>query len=48
MYNTDAIVDAFASLTDYYQTASTTVNNTISVKGSLFVYKNYESCLQIQ
>ena len=46
--NTDAIVDAFASLTDYYQTASTTVNDTISVKGSLFVDKNYESCLQIQ
>jgi hypothetical protein len=46
--NTDAIADEFASLTDYYQTASTTVNDTISVKGSLFVYKNYESCLQIQ
>ena len=46
--NTDAIADAFASLTDYYQTASTTVNDTISVKGSLIIYKNYESCLQIQ
>ena len=37
--NTDAIADEFASLTEYYQTASTTVNDTISVKGSLFVYK---------
>ena len=51
--NADAIADAFASLADYYQTASTTVvehlsvNDTISVKGSLYVYINYESCLTI-
>ena len=51
--NTNIIADAFASLTDYYQTASTTVvehlavNDAISVKGSLYVYKNYESCLTI-
>ena len=51
--NTKVIADAFASLADYYQTASTTVvehlavSDTISVKGSLYVYKNYESCLTI-
>ena len=51
--NSKVIADAFASLTDYYQTASTTVvehlavSDTISVRGGLYVYDDYESCLTI-
>ena len=51
--NTVRIADGFSSLTDYYETISVTViehltvNDRISIKGNMYVFSGYESCLTI-
>ena len=51
--NTVQIANGYTSLTDYYETTSVTllehltVNDRILVRGDMFVFSDYESCLTI-